>query len=342
MACCDDEFDFQEDLARQDARKRELQKDGFHFADIKRYKGRNSMVCRHWLRGTCMKGEMCEYLHQLDSNRMPECPVQQRYGKCTDSSCLYKHSDDKLICYRYEQGFCPLGPACKRKHDRLPASCIKEELYDWFVAELLIDPFSVPPLGTKPPPPDLGKRLTNVFNNSIQNTYISSTNQSTNISNNISTNIINIRGLPVNTGQIRCFHIKSSTCRNIQISQDKNVWATFPQGTETFRSAYSNGFTVILIFSANDNRCFCGYGMITSLPDANYCPRIWGRFSDKLGSNFVIKWIKQCQIAWHLTDRITNSCNDNRSVHAGRDCQEISVPAAIQLCRVLDSAPDYP
>ncbi len=28
-------------------------------------------VCRHWLRGLCMKGEQCGFLHQFDQNRMP-------------------------------------------------------------------------------------------------------------------------------------------------------------------------------------------------------------------------------------------------------------------------------
>lgn len=30
-------------------------------------------VCRHWLRGLCMKGDYCGYLHQLDKVRMPIC-----------------------------------------------------------------------------------------------------------------------------------------------------------------------------------------------------------------------------------------------------------------------------
>ena len=32
-----------------------------------------TVVCRHWLRGLCMKGDNCEFLHQMDMDRMPVC-----------------------------------------------------------------------------------------------------------------------------------------------------------------------------------------------------------------------------------------------------------------------------
>lgn len=30
-------------------------------------------VCRHWLRGLCMMGDRCDFLHKMDRNRMPIC-----------------------------------------------------------------------------------------------------------------------------------------------------------------------------------------------------------------------------------------------------------------------------
>ena len=30
-------------------------------------------VCRHWLRGLCMMGDSCDFLHKMDRNRMPLC-----------------------------------------------------------------------------------------------------------------------------------------------------------------------------------------------------------------------------------------------------------------------------
>ena len=35
---------------------------------------RKKVVCKHWLRGLCKKGDdTCDFLHRLDRDRMPEC-----------------------------------------------------------------------------------------------------------------------------------------------------------------------------------------------------------------------------------------------------------------------------
>lgn len=78
-----------------------------------------TVVCRHWLRGLCMKGESCEFLHQFDTDRMPLC----RWGtNCTIADCPYRHvaEDDKPQCVFYQQGFCIHGMACKYRHVKLP------------------------------------------------------------------------------------------------------------------------------------------------------------------------------------------------------------------------------
>ena len=74
-----------------------------------------TVVCRHWLRGLCMKGEQCEFLHQYDMARMPVC----RWGEnCKVKDCPYKHvaEDDKPQCVFYQQGFCVHGTACRYRH----------------------------------------------------------------------------------------------------------------------------------------------------------------------------------------------------------------------------------
>eukprot|EP00631_Chrysoreinhardia_giraudii_P000616 CAMPEP_0197422640 /NCGR_PEP_ID=MMETSP1170-20131217/17296_1 /TAXON_ID=54406 /ORGANISM="Sarcinochrysis sp, Strain CCMP770" /LENGTH=229 /DNA_ID=CAMNT_0042949991 /DNA_START=29 /DNA_END=718 /DNA_ORIENTATION=- len=79
-----------------------------------------TVVCRHWLRGLCMKGENCEFLHQYDTERMPLC----RWGtKCTIPDCPYRHvaEDDKPQCVFYQQGFCIHGLHCKYRHLKLSA-----------------------------------------------------------------------------------------------------------------------------------------------------------------------------------------------------------------------------
>lgn len=87
------------------------------------YDGRApSLVCKHWLRGLCKKGEHCEFLHEYNLRKMPECNFFTRNGFCSNGEeCLYLHIDpqSKLPpCPHYDQGFCPLGPECSKKHVR--------------------------------------------------------------------------------------------------------------------------------------------------------------------------------------------------------------------------------
>ena len=84
--------------------------------------GPNSLVCKHWLRGLCKKGEQCEFLHEYNLRKMPECNFFLRNGFCSNGEeCLYLHVDPRSRlppCPAYERGFCPLGPECPKKHLR--------------------------------------------------------------------------------------------------------------------------------------------------------------------------------------------------------------------------------
>ncbi|KXJ86910.1 hypothetical protein Micbo1qcDRAFT_168001 [Microdochium bolleyi] len=89
--------------------------------------GFNSLVCKHWLRALCKKGEHCEFLHEYNLRKMPECNFFVRNGYCSNGDeCLYLHIDpqSKLPpCPWYERGFCPLGPECSKKHVRRKQIC---------------------------------------------------------------------------------------------------------------------------------------------------------------------------------------------------------------------------
>ncbi|PHH51200.1 mRNA 3'-end-processing protein YTH1 [Ceratocystis fimbriata CBS 114723] len=84
--------------------------------------GLNSLVCKHWLRGLCKKGEQCEFLHEYNLRKMPECNFFSRNGFCSNGEeCLYLHIDPQkrmLPCPHYERGYCPLGPDCSKRHLR--------------------------------------------------------------------------------------------------------------------------------------------------------------------------------------------------------------------------------
>lgn len=82
-------------------------------------------VCKHWLRGLCKKGDTCDYLHEYDLRRMPECRFFATFGYCNSGDeCLYLHIDNKAKvreCENYKRGFCSKGPSCEKKHVRRPA-----------------------------------------------------------------------------------------------------------------------------------------------------------------------------------------------------------------------------
>lgn len=80
-----------------------------------------TVVCSHWLKKLCLKGGKCEFLHQLDLDRMPVCP----HGlNCNVEGCELRHEDEdeKYQCVLYKQGFCPHGPNCQYRHKYLDKS----------------------------------------------------------------------------------------------------------------------------------------------------------------------------------------------------------------------------
>lgn len=80
----------------------------------------NKIVCKHWLRGLCKKGDHCEFLHEYNLRKMPECLFFSKNGFCTQTpECQYLHIDPQTKipeCLYYSRGFCPDGPACKNRH----------------------------------------------------------------------------------------------------------------------------------------------------------------------------------------------------------------------------------
>lgn len=78
-------------------------------------------VCTYWLKGLCMKGNECGFLHEFDVTRMPICRTMLRHGECKEADCPFKHTlDDVKECNMYKLGFCVYGPQCRYKHTRQP------------------------------------------------------------------------------------------------------------------------------------------------------------------------------------------------------------------------------
>ncbi|XP_051206359.1 30-kDa cleavage and polyadenylation specificity factor 30-like [Lolium perenne] len=78
-------------------------------------------VCKYWLKGLCMRGESCGYLHQYDLDRMPVCHFFRAGGYCDKLDCIFKHdAEDAKECAMYNMGFCPNGPCCRLRHVKKP------------------------------------------------------------------------------------------------------------------------------------------------------------------------------------------------------------------------------
>ena len=61
-----------------------------------------TVVCHHWMKGLCQKGDRCEFLHRMDKSRMPVC----KHGKkCGNRQCFLRHIQlrEKQECVLYNQ-----------------------------------------------------------------------------------------------------------------------------------------------------------------------------------------------------------------------------------------------
>ncbi|XP_010641024.1 cleavage and polyadenylation specificity factor subunit 4 isoform X3 [Fukomys damarensis] len=83
--------------------------------------GEKTVVCKHWLRGLCKKGDQCEFLHEYDMTKMPECYFYSKFGECSNKECPFLHIDPESKikdCPWYDRGFCKHGPLCRHRHTR--------------------------------------------------------------------------------------------------------------------------------------------------------------------------------------------------------------------------------
>jgi len=88
---------------------------------LRHISGDRMIVCKHWLRGLCKKGDDCEFLHQYDMEKMPECYFYNKYGQCSNKECPFLHLDPEAKikdCAWYDRGFCKHGGHCKNRHVR--------------------------------------------------------------------------------------------------------------------------------------------------------------------------------------------------------------------------------
>lgn len=105
-----------------------------HFTPPNERSGIHHLICKHYQRGLCKKGDACEFAHTFDLRGERECKEFSRYGICPQGDeCTYIHIGPTSTlrlqpCANYARGFCPLGSWCSQRHVK------HEKLCPFFIA----------------------------------------------------------------------------------------------------------------------------------------------------------------------------------------------------------------
>ncbi|XP_071321926.1 3'-5' RNA helicase YTHDC2 isoform X2 [Trachinotus anak] len=117
---------------------------------------------------------------------------------------------------------------------------------------------------------------------------------------------------------VRYFIMKSSSIRNIEISQQRGIWSTTPNNESKLTKAFLENNLIILIFSVQGSGRFQGYARMTSGVSQESC-QDWGFVG--LGGVFSVEWIHKESLPFQCTQHILNPWNDNKKVQISRDGQ---------------------
>ncbi|KAI7226377.1 hypothetical protein KC343_g9296 [Hortaea werneckii] len=100
-----------------------------HYVPANERSGIGHLICKHYQRGLCKKGDACEFAHTFNLRDERECKEFSRYGICPQGDdCTYLHVSPtsrlrEAACPHYTRGFCPLGPYCSMRHIKHKVPC---------------------------------------------------------------------------------------------------------------------------------------------------------------------------------------------------------------------------
>ncbi|XP_048606252.1 30-kDa cleavage and polyadenylation specificity factor 30 [Brassica napus] len=308
-------------------------------------------VCRHWLRGLCMKGDACGFLHQYDKARMPICRFFRVHGECREQDCVYKHTNEDIKeCNMYKLGFCPNGPDCRYRHAKLPGPPppVEEVLqkiqqltsYSYGPNRFYQPRNAAPQLGDVKPQVQVQTQEPGNLHQQQQQPQqsqhqVSQTQTQTQ-------NTADQTSHPLPRGVNRYFVVKSNNSENFELSVQQGVWATQRSNEAKLNEAFDIVDNVILIFSVNRTRHFQGCAKMTSRIGGYIGGGNWKNEhgTQQYGGNFSVKWLKLCELSFHKTRNLRNPYNENLPVKISRDCQELEPSVGEELASLLYLEPD--
>ena len=131
------------------------------------------------------------------------------------------------------------------------------------------------------------------------------------------------------------FIMKCNNEKNMQISFDRNIWATTKSNEKRLNRAFSISDQVFLIFSIQGSGHFQGVGKMTSAISDKFCEDFG---STNLGGVFDVEWLYKEEIPFQFTQHLTNPWNDNKKVQISRDAQEVEPVVGADLVLLWESA----
>ncbi|KAJ7535320.1 hypothetical protein O6H91_12G027700 [Diphasiastrum complanatum] len=346
---------------------------GFASSQEKR-PGYRQTVCRHWLRSLCMKGDACGYLHQLDKARMPLCRFYARFGVCREPDCIYKHTlDDIKECNMYKMGFCPNGPDCRYRHEKLPGpppsveenfSKLQQQAHAASGAHS--SRYHQPRQGASHTQADgrpwqqytsnapiqaseenfAAEELENLKLQPVQTApkqqSQSHVQQQASANGPSKPQKLATISVPLPAGISRYFIVKSNNRENLELSVQRGVWATHRNNEAKLNEAFDTSDNVILVFSVNETRHFQGCARMMSKAGSVAGGAGWkhSQGTAHYGRNFRLKWLKLCELSFNKTRHLRNPYNENLPVKISRDCQELEPSVGEQLASLLYMEPD--
>lgn len=305
-----------------------------------------------------MKGDACGFLHQFDKARMPVCRFFAKFGECREPDCIYKHTNEDIKeCNMYKLGFCPNGPDCRYRHQKLPGPPPSVEQNLQKIQHRVYAPSTngttthhgkypsarnveggqtggrataeevQPPRASRPPTQQVAPQLPpaqGIANGPVTPAPFPSI------------------AAPLPLGFCRYFIVKSSNKENLELSVERGLWATHRNNEAKLNEAFDSCEHVILVFSVNETRHFQGCARMMSKIGGVVGGGVWkyAHGTAHYGRNFHLKWLKLCELSFNKTRHLRNSYNENLPVKISRDCQELEPSIGEQLVHLLYQEPD--